>query len=277
MKVVNHVEQVRHALSLTNGTIGLVPTMGALHSGHRSLVERARAECDIVVVSVFVNPTQFNDPKDLEKYPRTPEKDIELLKEAGADIVFMPEVEDIYPEEDNRIFDFGSIAEVMEGAARPGHFNGVGQVVSRLFEIVSPHKAYFGEKDYQQLAIIRKLVTDYGFDIEIVGCPIIRESDGLALSSRNMLLNEKQRIAAPKIYATLCQAAEFGRSKSIDEVCQFVVDTINSDPELNVEYFTMADSSTLKEIVQWEKDQQVRGFVVVRAGSVRLIDNIEFD
>jgi pantoate--beta-alanine ligase len=275
MKVVNHVAQVRQELAQASGVVGLVPTMGALHAGHRSLVERARKECDVVVVSVFVNPTQFNDPKDLEKYPRTPQKDIELLEAAGADIVFMPGVEDIYPEKDNRIFDFGSIAEVMEGAARPGHFNGVGQVVSRLFEIATPHKAYFGEKDYQQLAIIRKLVKICGFDIEIVGCPIVREEDGLAMSSRNMLLTKEQRAAAPKIYAALEKAAQMGRQKSIAEIRQFVVDTINTDPELEVEYFTTADAESLEDVLQWRDNQAVRGFVVVHAGNVRLIDNIE--
>ena len=275
MKVVNRVAQVRQELAQTGGVVGLVPTMGALHAGHRSLVERARKECDTVIVSVFVNPTQFNDPNDLEKYPRTPQQDIELLEAAGADIVFMPEVEDIYPETDTRQFDFGAIADVMEGAARPGHFNGVGQVVSRLFEIATPHKAYFGEKDYQQLAIIRKLVKICGFDIEIVGCPIVREEDGLAMSSRNMLLNAEQRVAAPKIYATMREAAQMGRQKSIAEIRQYVTDTINSDPELEVEYFTTADADSLEDVLQWKDNQRVRGFAVVRAGSVRLIDNIE--
>ncbi|MDE6857633.1 MAG: pantoate--beta-alanine ligase, partial [Alistipes sp.] len=181
MKAFTSVSELRSELDRTNRAgVGFVPTMGALHAGHRSLVERARRECETVVVSVFVNPTQFNDKNDLRNYPRTPEADLALLEEAGADYVLMPSVEEIYPEPDTRVFDFGEVDKVMEGATRPGHFNGVGQVVSRLFEIVQPARAYFGEKDFQQIAVIRAMVRQLGLPVEIVECPIVREADGLA-------------------------------------------------------------------------------------------------
>ena len=193
MKAVHKVPDLRQALSGLNGTVGFVPTMGALHAGHLSLVERCRRECDVVVVSVFVNPTQFNDRNDLKNYPRTPEKDLALLEGAGVDVAFLPGVEDVYPQEDTRRFDFGPVERVMEGPLRPGHFNGVGQVVSRLFDLVKPHRAYFGEKDFQQVAVIRELVRQLRMPVEIVACPIRRDADGLALSSRNALLNPAQR------------------------------------------------------------------------------------
>jgi pantoate--beta-alanine ligase len=204
MKVFTSVKELRAELDRTEQSgIGFVPTMGALHAGHRSLVERARRENATVVVSVFVNPTQFNDKNDLRHYPRTPEADRRLLEEAGADFVLMPSVEEIYPEEDTRIFDFGQIDKVMEGATRPGHFNGVAQVVSRLFDIVRPARAYFGEKDFQQIAVIKAMTAQLKLPVEIVECPIVRGEDGLALSSRNTLLDEAHRAAAPHIYATL--------------------------------------------------------------------------
>ena len=181
-------------LKTAGKTIGFVPTMGALHEGHLSLVRIASGHCDVVVVSVFVNPTQFNDPKDLERYPRDLQKDAKLLSETRCELIFAPTVQDIYPEPDTRVFDFGLIDKVMEGKYRPGHFNGVAQVVSRLFDIVKPHKAFFGEKDFQQLAVIREMVRQLKLEVEIVACPIVREADGLAMSSRNLLLNESREI-----------------------------------------------------------------------------------
>ena len=212
MKVFTESSKLSEALKQRKGTCGFVPTMGALHEGHLSLVDRCRKECDTVVVSVFVNPTQFNDPNDLKNYPRTAEADIALLEKAGADFAFMPSVEEIYPEKDTRIFDFGQLDKVMEGPSRPGHFNGVAQVVSRLFDIVGCDTAYFGEKDFQQIAIIREMVRQLNYPIRIVACPIVRESDGLAMSSRNLLLTPEHRKAAPLIYQSLREAAELHRA-----------------------------------------------------------------
>ena len=212
MKIFTSVKELRAALDRVEPSgIGFVPTMGALHAGHRSLVERARRENDTVVVSVFVNPTQFNDKNDLKHYPRTPEADARTLEEAGADFVLMPSVEEIYPEPDTRVFDFGQIDKAMEGATRPGHFNGVAQVVSRLFDIVRPARAYFGEKDFQQIAVIRAMVAQLNLSVRIVECPIVRGEDGLALSSRNQLLDAEHRAAAPHIYAPLRRAVEPSR------------------------------------------------------------------
>ncbi|MDL2319913.1 pantoate--beta-alanine ligase [Alistipes sp. OttesenSCG-928-B03] len=254
---------------------GFVPTMGALHEGHVSLVERARRENGMVVVSVFVNPTQFNDPRDLERYPRTPDKDLRMLEQAGADIVFMPEVGDIYPETDTREFDFGGLDKVMEGATRPGHFNGVAQVVSRLFALVEPARAYFGEKDFQQIAVVCEMVRQLGMDVDIVPCPIVREADGLAMSSRNTLLDAQCRNAAPKIYAAMREGAARRGEATPREVEQFVTDVINSDPALEVIYFEVVDARTLQRVVDWnEAKDGIRGCVAVQAGAVRLIDNI---
>lgn len=275
MEVVKRVADLQQAIARRQGTIGLVPTMGALHAGHASLVERCRKECDVVVVSVFVNPTQFNDKNDLTNYPRTPEADLALLETAGADIVFMPEVEDIYPEEDTRVFDFGALAQVMEGAQRPGHFNGVGQVVSRLFVLVNPDKAYFGEKDFQQLAIIRLLVEQLGMNIEIIGCPIKRADDGLALSSRNALLNPAQRAAAPLICKTLSEAAGLTATMSIEELIRWVISRVDANPELKTEYFAVTDARTLQSVSSWDESDDIRGFITVQVGRVRLIDNIK--
>ena len=257
MKVFTSVKELRAELDRTEQSgIGFVPTMGALHAGHRSLVERARRENATVVVSVFVNPTQFNDKNDLRHYPRTPEADRRLLEEAGADFVLMPSVEEIYPEEDTRIFDFGQIDKVMEGATRPGHFNGVAQVVSRLFDIVRPARAYFGEKDFQQIAVIKAMTAQLKLPVEIVECPIVRGEDGLALSSRNTLLDEAHRAAAPHIYATL-RAAEVERN-----------------PLLKVIYYQSVDALTMQEVAAWSDSVRIQGCIAVQAGEIRLIDNI---
>ena len=276
MIVVNRVAELNAALANhAREGVGFVPTMGALHAGHRSLVERARRENDTVVVSVFVNPTQFNDKNDLKNYPRTPEADCAILEAAGADIVFMPTVEDIYPEPDTREFDFGLIDKVMEGATRPGHFNGVAQVVSRLFSIVNPQRAYFGEKDFQQIAVIKAMVEQLAIDIDIVECPIVRGEDGLALSSRNELLTPDHRKAAPHIYATIKQCAEKMESMTPKELTSWVVATIDSNPLLKTIYFEAVDARTMQRVENWSDSERIQGCCAVQAGQIRLIDNIK--
>lgn len=275
MKTVYTVNDLKAELATIDMSgVGFVPTMGALHAGHRSLVEKARKECETVVVSVFVNPTQFNDKNDLKHYPRTPEADEALLEAAGADIVFMPTVEEIYPEPDTRIFDFGQIDKVMEGATRPGHFNGVAQVVSRLFDMVNPAKAYFGEKDFQQIAVIKAMVKQLGLDVEIVECPIIRGEDGLALSSRNTLLTAEHRAAAPHIYATIKQCAEKMQTMTPAELSAWVTAEVESNPLLKVIYFQAVDALSMQQISAWEESERVQGCIAVQAGDIRLIDNI---
>ena len=275
MKVVNTVAELNAALApLKREGVGFVPTMGALHAGHRSLVERARRENDTVVVSVFVNPTQFNDKNDLKNYPRTPEADCAILEAAGADIVFMPTVEVIYPEPDTRQFDFGMVDKVMEGATRPGHFNGVAQVVSRLFALVNPARAYFGEKDFQQIAVIKAMVEQLAIDIEIVECAIVRGEDGLALSSRNELLTPEHRAAAPHIYATISQCAAKMESMSPEELTNWVVSTIDSNPLLKTIYFEAVDARTMQRVEKWSDSERIQGCCAVQAGDIRLIDNI---
>lgn len=254
-------------------TIGFVPTMGALHQGHISLVDKAVSENDIVIVSLFVNPTQFNDKSDLKNYPRTPENDIKLLEESGVHYIFMPSEQEIYPEKDTRAFDFGLLDKVMEGEHRPGHFNGVAQVVSKLFDIVEPHRAYFGEKDFQQLAVIRHLVKQLKLKIEIIGCPIMREPDGLAMSSRNLLLDPEKRKSAPNIYKTLSVARNKVNELSVKDLINWVVTNINNDSNLVVEYFSLVDSETLQPVSKWEDAKSIIGCIAVKAGHVRLIDN----
>ena len=276
MKAVSTVKALREELAACQGKkIGFVPTMGALHEGHISLVTRARKECDVVVASVFVNPTQFNDKNDLKNYPRTPEADCAILEAAGADIVFMPSVEDIYPEPDTREFDFGLIDKVMEGATRPGHFNGVAQVVSRLFAMVNPARAYFGEKDFQQIAVIKAMVKQLNIDIEIVECAIVRGEDGLALSSRNELLTPEHREAAPHIYATIKQCAEKMAEMTPAELTEWVVKTIDSNPLLKTIYFEAVDATTMQKVQNWSDAERIQGCCAIQAGNIRLIDNIK--
>jgi pantoate--beta-alanine ligase len=260
--------------------IGFVPTMGALHNGHLSLVAKAVKECPVVTVSIFVNPTQFNDKEDLKNYPRTVEKDLELLSSVMRenDIVFIPDIKEIYPEEDTRTFRFGNLDKVMEGAPRPGHFNGVAQVVSRLFDIVNPDIAYFGQKDFQQLTIIRELVRQTGNRVKITGCPIVREPDGLAMSSRNMLLEPAIRKNASIIFSTISPAAEMAKTSDIASIKEYVSTRINSTPGFIVEYFEIVDDTELipvrnkSEII---KGKRYFGCIAVKAGKIRLIDNIE--
>ena len=276
MKTFHKVSDLRQELAQLDARgIGFVPTMGALHAGHRSLVEKARKECQTVVVSVFVNPTQFNDKNDLKHYPRTPEADAAVLEAAGADYVLMPSVEEIYPEPDTRQFDFGEVDKVMEGATRPGHFNGVAQVVSRLFDIVSPAKASFGEKDFQQIAVIKAMVRQLGLKVEIVECPIIRDEDGLALSSRNTLLTPEHRAAAPHIYEVLSQCAAKSAKLSPAELTAWVVTEVEKNPLLKVIYFQAVDALSMQQVVSWGESPRVQGCIAVQAGDIRLIDNVK--
>lgn len=275
MKIVNNIQELRTVLDKADpAQIGFVPTMGALHAGHRSLVELARRQNEVVVVSVFVNPTQFNDPNDLRHYPRTPEADARLLEEAGADLVLMPSVEEIYPAPDTRQFDFGQIDKVMEGATRPGHFNGVAQVVSRLFDIVRPARAYFGEKDFQQIAVIRAMVAQLALPVEIVECPIIRDADGLALSSRNTLLGKEHRAAAPRIYTALKAAATRSQELTPAQLTAWITAEIEREPLLKVIYFQPVDALTMQQVGSWDEVGQIQGCIAVQAGQIRLIDNI---
>lgn len=261
----------KHNLGLK---VGFVPTMGALHEGHISLINRAKKENDIVVCSVFVNPIQFNNPTDLEKYPRTPEKDIEKLEQAGCDAVFMPSVEEMYPDKVEDHYDFGDLERVMEGACRPGHFNGVAIVVRKLFEIVTPDRAYFGEKDFQQLAIIKKMVRDLNMNLEIVPCPIVREIDGLAMSSRNVRLNETERAIAPKIFATLNGSITKKDALSPSEMKKYTLDKYAEIKEFDVEYVEITDEINLKSLENWNECDHARIFVALQLGPVRLIDNV---
>ena len=243
--------------------MGLVPTMGALHAGHASLVKHSVNENEVTVVSVFVNPTQFNDKNDLVKYPRTLDADCKLLKACGATYAFAPSVEEMYPEPDTRQFSYAPLDTVMEGAFRPGHFNGVCQIVSKLFEAVKPHRAYFGEKDFQQLAIIREMVRQMQFDLEIVGCPIVREEDGLALSSRNARLSAEERENALKISQTLFKSRTFAATHTVSETLKFVEDAITAVPGLRLEYFEIVDGNTLQKVDNWNQTSYVVGCITV--------------
>ena len=277
MKAVSTVKALREELDKCRGKkIGFVPTMGALHEGHLSLVKRCVEENDVCVVSIFVNPTQFNDKHDLETYPRTLEKDCSLLEPAGCDYVFAPSVEEMYPEPDTRTFDFGLVSAVMEGARRPGHFNGVAQIVSKLFYAVEPDNAYFGEKDFQQIAVIRAMVEQLNIPVKIIACPILREADGLALSSRNVRLTPEQRQKAPLIARTLKESTTFAREKSVQEVIDYVVNTINADPVMRVEYYEIVDGYTLESIQNWSDTTYPVGCITVYCGEVRLIDNMKY-
>lgn len=279
MKLIQTIQELRtelDALRKEGKTIGLVPTMGALHAGHASLVKRAVAENDVVVVSDFVNPTQFNDKNDLLKYPRTLDADCKLLEECGASFVFAPSVEEIYPEPDTRQFSYAPLDTVMEGKFRPGHFNGVCQIVSKLFLIVEPTRAYFGEKDFQQLAIIREMVRKYPFNLEIVGCPIVREADGLALSSRNARLSDEQRIQALRISKTLFASVEYAQTHTLAETKAFVESAISTAEGLRLEYFEIVDGNSLQTVCDWKDSSYIVGCITVFCGEVRLIDNIKY-
>ena len=279
MKIVNSIQELKRYLAEErqhNKQIGFVPTMGALHNGHLSLVKRCVEENDVCVVSIFVNPTQFNDKNDLATYPRTLDKDSALLEPAGCDYVFAPTEAEMYPEPDTRTFDCGTVSAVMEGARRPGHFNGVAQIVSKLFYAVEPDNAYFGEKDFQQIAVIRAMVKQLNIPVKINACPILREEDGLALSSRNVRLTPEQRQKAPLIARTLKESTNFAVGKSVQEVIDYVVNTINADPVMRVEYYEIVDGITMESIKDWSDTDYAVGCITVYCGEVRLIDNIRY-
>ena len=281
MKVFHKIVELQNTLfddRKKGKSVGLVPTMGALHEGHASLVKRGVGENGVTVVSVFVNPTQFNDPKDLSSYPRDVEADCKLLESIGADYVFVPSVEEMYPTPDTRHFEFPPISTVMEGAHRPGHFNGVCQVVSRLFYIVRPDRAYFGEKDWQQIAVVKAMVKSLGLGVEIVECPIVRDADGLARSSRNALLSPDERKIAPNIFKALKESVEYSRSHGVSETHDHVVNSINAVDGLDVEYFEIVDGNTLQPVGDWNDTDYVVGCITVYCGArpVRLIDHIKY-
>ncbi|MDR1918456.1 MAG: pantoate--beta-alanine ligase [Tannerellaceae bacterium] len=276
VKSIKELSLLLEGERLKNRRIGFVPTMGALHEGHLSLVRRCVEENDICVASVFVNPTQFNDKSDLEAYPRTLERDAELLRSAGCHYLFAPSEEEMYPQPDTRCFDFGPLAQVMEGAHRAGHFNGVAQIVSKLFEAVGACRAYFGEKDFQQIAIIREMLRQLKMPVEIVACPIIREADGLAMSSRNTRLSREQRQKAPLIAQTLKESTNFAPGITIRELIDFVVNRLNREPLLQVEYYEIVDGHTLQAIQDWGETTYAVGCIAVYCGDVRLIDNIMY-
>lgn len=277
MIVVETIKNLKQELEKYNSkNIGFVPTMGALHSGHISLVERCVKENDVCVVSVFVNPTQFNDKADLERYPRTEEADKKLLEAAGCDIVFMPKVEEMYPEQDTRVFNFGSIETVMEGKYRPGHFNGVAQIVSKLFDAVEPTRSYFGEKDFQQVAIIRDMVRQLNLPVEIIACPIIREESGLARSSRNELLSAEERKKAALISEVLSKSVNFAKDMSVEEVKNWVIDQFKVDEVFKMDYYDIVDGNSLQSISSWDESNFIVGCIAVYCGKIRLIDNIHY-
>lgn len=279
MEVITKIADLQKKIAdvRTGGNIiGMVPTMGALHNGHLQLVKRCVAENDCCVVSIFVNPTQFNDKNDLLYYPRTLEADCKLLESVGCTFVFAPEVEEMYPVEDTRVFDLGTVAEVMEGKYRPGHFNGVAQIVSKLFDVVKPDRAYFGEKDFQQIAVIRSMVKLLNSPVEIVACPIVREEDGMALSSRNVRLTPGQRKNAIGISQTLFKSRTFAERHTVTETVEYVISTLNVIPDLEVEYFEIVDGNTLLPVDNWNNSAYIVGCITVYCGEVRLIDNITY-
>ena len=279
MKVIHTIKDLQAELTVLRAQgkkVGLVPTMGALHVGHASLVKRSVSENGVTVVSVFVNPTQFNDKNDLAKYPRTLDADCRLLEDCGAAFAFAPSVEEMYPQPDTREFSYAPLDTVMEGAFRPGHFNGVCQIVSKLFDAIQPDRAYFGEKDFQQLAIIREMVRQMNYKLEIVGCPIVREEDGLALSSRNKRLSAQERENALYISRTLFKSRTFATSHTVSETQKMVEEAIEAAPGLRLEYFEIVDGNTLQKVNSWEDAQYVVGCITVFCGEVRLIDNIKY-
>ena len=281
MKVFSKIVDLQNALfdeRKQGRTVGLVPTMGALHEGHASLARQSVNENDVTVVSVFVNPTQFNDANDLKNYPRDLDADCRLLEECKADYVLAPTVEEMYPTPDNRHFEYPPVSTVMEGAHRPGHFNGVCQVVSRLFYIVRPDRAYFGEKDWQQIAVVKAMVRHLGLGVQIVECPIVRDADGLARSSRNTLLAPDERAIAPRIYQVLKESLDYAKSHSLKETHDYVVDQINATEGLRVEYFAIVDGNTLQDVAEWTDSPYIVGCITVYCGKtpIRLIDHIKY-
>lgn len=274
-KKIDELKPYLHEKKAAGSTLGFVPTMGALHAGHISLIATSKNSCDLTICSIFVNPTQFNDKKDLERYPKTPESDLEMLKKAGCDVVFMPEVSEMYPEKDERSFDFGRLDKVLEGAHRPGHFNGVAQIVSRLFDAVEPHKAFFGNKDYQQVMIIKSLVKQLNYPIEIVACPTLREADGLAMSSRNMLLSEEERKAASIIPVLMNTAKHLkDQGSEIANIKAEVMAILSKNPIYKLDYFAICDADSLQEISSFKDRPNPVALIACFVGKIRLIDNL---
>jgi pantoate--beta-alanine ligase len=278
LKTIKELKATLEKARLEGKKIGLVPSMGALHNGHASLVKRCVAENGVAVVSVFLNPTQFNDKSDLERYPRTLEADCQLLESIGCNIVFAPEVKEMYPEEDTRVFSYPPTDSVMEGAFRPGHFNGVCQIVSKLFYAVEPDRAYFGEKDFQQIAVIKAMVRDLKLNVEIVPCPVIREENGLAMSSRNTLLTSEEKAIAPRIAQTLFASVEYAKTHTVAETHDWVVETINATDGLEVQYYSIVNGDTLEDVTSWEDYGFIVGCITVYCGAtpIRLIDHIKY-
>jgi pantoate--beta-alanine ligase len=280
MLVVNSITQIQDLIAnyrKAKKTLGFVPTMGALHQGHISLVSLSKQDNDITLVSIFVNPTQFNDKNDLLNYPRTLDSDLKKLEQNEVDLVFTPSNEEMYPEPDRRVFDFGNLDKVMEGAHRPGHFNGVAQIVSKFFSIVKPNRAYFGEKDFQQLTILRQMVQTMDIPVQIISCPIIREADGLAMSSRNMLLSQLQRKDAAVISHTLKESLRLAKSMDVGQLRLWVIDSINRNSNFQVEYFEIVDVDDLKQVQNWVEPNDKVGCIAVKVGKIRLIDNIRYN
>lgn len=277
MVLIDNIEKLKEVvfrIKSSGKSIGLVPTMGALHAGHLSLVQRAHRETQVVVVSIFVNPTQFNNPEDLLKYPRNIDQDLEMIQEM-TDIVFIPSVEEIYPTKPTETYDFGALESVMEGTSRPGHFNGVGIIVKRLFDYVAPDKAFFGEKDFQQLAIIKELVKQENINVTIVPCPIIREENGLALSSRNERLTDEEKEIASRVYKILQESLNI-KEKTTAAIESYVVSEISKTNEIKIEYFQIVDDLTLQPILSFESERGAVGCVAFYLGGVRLIDNVRY-
>ena len=280
MVIIHTINELRTSLQQEQAlgkTIGFVPTMGALHDGHLNMIKHCKRENGVCVVSIFVNPTQFNDKNDYQTYPRSPEKDCLLLEAVGCDYVFTPSTGEMYPEPDTRIFALGAVAEVMEGLHRPGHFNGVAQVVSKLFDIVRPDNAYFGEKDFQQLAVIRSLVLLLNMQVNLHAFPTVREDDGLAMSSRNARLTPEQRRLSPAIARVLKESLTFAPATNVHEVEKWVTGALNDVPEMRVEYYAIVDSHTLQPLNEWRESDAPIGCIAVYCGDVRLIDNIKYE
>jgi pantoate--beta-alanine ligase len=279
MKIVKFIKELEDNLKVFHqkgNSLGLVPTMGALHDGHRYLLKRCKIENNVSICSIFVNPTQFNDKGDLKNYPRTVESDLKIIEAEKFDFAFVPDEKEMYPEPDKRVFEFGPLGEVMEGKHRPGHFNGVAQIVTKLFDIVEPNKAYFGEKDFQQLAIIKFLVRSMNLSVNIISCPTVREPDGLARSSRNLLLTAEERKNAPLIFQTLSKALEMQKKLNINQLINWVIEQINMSPYLKVEYFEIVNDMDLQPVKDWNEKSNKVGCIAVKTGKVRLIDNIRF-
>lgn len=273
-KTIKETKEIIEEVKLKGLSTGFVPTMGALHEGHLELIRKAKNENDFVSCSIFVNPIQFNKAEDLKNYPRNIENDIKKLGKLGCDLVFIPSVEEMYPEPDNTIYDFGNLEKVMEGKHRPGHFNGVAVVVKKLFDIIEPDRSYFGEKDFQQLTVIKALVNNFKMPVKIVPCPTVREPDGLAMSSRNRRLTANERKIAPAIYRALKDVSKIASVKNVKELKDYYFQQLEKYPQMKIEYFEISNIEDLFPVEEFEKDKKYVACTAVFLGKVRLIDNI---